>query len=110
MVRTEMIDKNRDVGKIVVIVTDGYSTDDIRTPSKQLQDNGVIIFGVVFGPDSPLKQCKMKGLTSNPASKYGIMVNYDQLVEQAEPIKPKICKGMSIIYLILERFRRGEVT
>ena len=82
-----LADKTRDVGKIIVMVTDGFSTDDIRTPSKQLQDNDVVIFAVAFGPDSPLKQCKMKNF------KYSSMVNYDQLVEQADPLKPKICKG-----------------
>uniref|UniRef100_A0A7M5UUT0 Uncharacterized protein n=1 Tax=Clytia hemisphaerica TaxID=252671 RepID=A0A7M5UUT0_9CNID len=92
LVRTEVIDKTRDVGKIVVIVTDGYSTDDIRTPSKQLQDNGVIIFGVAFGPDSPLKRRTMQDLVSRPTAKYNTLVNYDQLVESSLKIAKHVCE------------------
>ena len=99
MVRTEMIDKSRDVGKIVVIVTDGYSTDDIRTPSKQLQDNGVIIFGVAFGPDSPLKRRTMQDLVSRPTTKYNTLVNYDQLVESSLKIAKHVCEGKTSYHL-----------
>ena len=101
----EMIGKSiRDVSTIVVVISDGYSTDCVAEPSTKLrEDHGVVIYGVVFGKDSPLRRQTVQDLVSKPMTEHATEVNYDELMESSESLAQKICKGYRC-YLFLVLF------
>ena len=83
----------RKSAKIVLIVTDGYSSDDVVLPAVELRDMGVVMLGIGFGQDTPLMRYTLESMSSDPKNQYAFLLAYDRLVESVKDISNRVCLG-----------------
>ena len=83
----------RKSAKIVLIVTDGYSSDDVVLPAVELRDMGVVMLSVGFGQDTPLMRYTLESMSSDPKNQYAFLFAYDRLVESVKGISNRVCLG-----------------
>ena len=83
----------RKSAKIVLIVTDGYSSDDVVLPAVELRDMGVVMLGIGFGQDTPLMRYTLESMSSDPKDQYSFLFAYDRLVESVKDISNRVCLG-----------------
>ena len=83
----------RKSAKIVLIVTDGYSSDDVVLPAVELRDMGVVMLGIGFGQDTPLMRYTLESMSSDPKDQYAFLFAYDRLVESVKDISNRVCLG-----------------
>ena len=83
----------RKSAKIVLIVTDGYSSDDVVLPAVELRDMGVVMLGIGFGQDTPLMRYTLESMSSDPKNQYAFLFAYDRLVESVKDISNRVCLG-----------------
>lgn len=83
----------RKSAKIVLIVTDGYSSDDVVLPAVELRDMGVVMLSVGFGQDTPLMRYTLESMSSDPKNQYAFLFAYDRLVESVKDISNRVCLG-----------------
>ena len=78
------------VYKVLVVITDGVSTDDITQPAALLQDNGVLVFVVGIGENIDHSQIvqithgKQENTFKTEFSSLGLVINH---------IRGAVCKG-----------------
>ena len=78
------------VSKILVVVTDGVSTDDVTVPSALLNDNGVISFVVGIGKDYDRSQLTQIALA---VDKHVFTTEFSSFGEVAGNVREAICRG-----------------
>ena len=83
----------RKSAKIVLIVTDGYSSDDVVLPAVELRDMGAVMLSVGFGQDTPLMRYTLESMSSDPKNQYAFLFAYDRLVESVKDISNRVCLG-----------------
>ena len=83
----------RKSAKIVLIITDGYSSDDVVLPAVELRDMGVVVLGIGFGQDTSLMRYTLESMSSDPKDQYVFLFAYDRLVESVKDISNTVCLG-----------------
>lgn len=78
------------VSKILVVVTDGVSTDDVTVPSALLNDSGVTSFVVGIGKDYDRSQLTQIALG---VDKHVFTTEFSLLGEIAGNVREAICRG-----------------
>ena len=76
-----------------MIITDGYSSDDVVLPAVELRDMGAVMLSVGFGQDTPLMRYTLESMSSDPKDQYAFLFAYDRLVESAKDISNRACLG-----------------
>ncbi|KFV79533.1 von Willebrand factor A domain-containing protein 1, partial [Struthio camelus australis] len=91
-----------DVPKVLVWVTDGFSTDDISEPMQLLKDMGVTVFIVSTGRGNYLE---LSAAASQPPEKHLHFVDVDDL-----PIITKELRDAILDVIQANRFRAVDIT
>ena len=83
---------------VVIVLTDGTSVDDVKKPSKSLQDSGAEIYAIGLGDNISLGQ--LEEIASFPSTKYVYHGNYKDVVQIASQVVAQIydhhfCGGLS---------------
>jgi collagen type VI alpha len=86
------ISARKGVPKILVVMTDGRSHDDVVKPSQVLKRAGIQIVTVGLGKNYDLAQLKV--IASKPVTKHLITVDFPQLSDASKILQDLICKGM----------------
>lgn len=86
------ISARKKVPKILVVMTDGRSHDDVVKPSQVLKKAGVQIVTVGLGKNYDLNQ--LKAISSKPETKHLITVDFPDLPAASKTLQDLICKGM----------------
>ena len=76
-----------------MIITDGYSSDDVVLPAVELRDMGVVVLGIGFGQDTSLMRYTLESMSSDPKDQYVFLFAYDRLVESVKDISNTVCLG-----------------
>lgn len=84
------------VHRILLVMTDGESEngDDLTTPSKALQAQGVTIFSLGIG--DKVNEQQLKTIASDPDEDHVFKTGFNQLLQVVELIEAKACPGMVI--------------
>ncbi|EDO29839.1 predicted protein, partial [Nematostella vectensis] len=88
LVKTDMFNTARsNVPRMLLVMTDGRSSDDVVAPSRALRDIGVTILTLGLGSDYDLDQLKMI------ASGVDLVFEspFDQLPQMVEKVQQKAC-------------------
>ena len=81
-----------DARKVLIILTDGHSSDSVNQPSQQLKNIGVIIFSIGVG--SGVNEEQLETMASPPTDEHVYLLdNFDELSTLAEKISTKACNG-----------------
>ncbi|KAA0703512.1 Collagen alpha-6(VI) chain [Triplophysa tibetana] len=77
------------VPQIVVVVTDGDSTDDIKAPVEALRAKGIIIFAIGVGETN---STQMRSIASSPPERFVVNIeNYEALKELTTTMMKTVC-------------------
>ncbi|XP_048008437.1 collagen alpha-6(VI) chain isoform X1 [Megalobrama amblycephala] len=80
---------NEKVPQIVMVITDGDSTDDIKGPARDLQQKGIIIFAIGVGPTN---MTELKAIASTPPERFVVNIdNYQALQGLTTTMKEIVC-------------------
>ncbi|XP_072249472.1 collagen alpha-6(VI) chain-like [Leuresthes tenuis] len=80
------------VPQIVMIITDGKSNDDVLVPAQELQQQGVIVFGIAVGQAS-LQQ--LQQIVTQPSEFFLLAIdNYQALQTLTEQLLGTVCSSM----------------
>ena len=103
LVRTDIVNKVlcKDTSKVMVIISDGYSSDDISLPSLELRDSGVTIFSVGYGEETPFMRYTLETMASEPKSSHMLIMDYGEIIEGVGQLIATICQGYCIFLLVL---------
>lgn len=85
------------VPRVLIVLTDGASNDDVVTPSEALKSRGVIIFTVGLGKNFKMDQLNV--MASDPKEEHVFTVDFPQMETIVKAMQEKLCKGESL-YLI----------
>ena len=80
--------------KAVVIITDGYSSDDVTLPSIELRDMGVTVVSVGFGEETPYMKYALEAMASEPKDQHRLIFDYGDLMEGVSQVSAVICQGL----------------
>ncbi|EDO47555.1 predicted protein, partial [Nematostella vectensis] len=80
------------VPRILIVMTDGISSDDVAGPAKALRDMGVEIFALGIGKN--YDQGQLDSMGSDPKPDHVVTADFDKLDPVIQTIKDKACKGM----------------
>ena len=80
--------------KAVVIITDGYSSDDVTLPSIELRDMGVTVVSVGFGEETAYMKYALEAMASDPKDQHRLIFDYGDLMEGVSQVTAVICQGM----------------
>ncbi|XP_043116050.1 collagen alpha-6(VI) chain isoform X2 [Puntigrus tetrazona] len=80
---------NENVPQIVVLITDGQSSDDIKGPAEDLREKGIIIFAIGIGPTN---MTELKAIANRPSERFVVNIaNYQALQELTTTMKETVC-------------------
>ena len=79
--------------KLMMVITDGYASDDVTLSGVELRDLGVIMMGIGYGPETQLMRYTLESLSSDPKDQYTFVFGYDRLIESVQLIVKKACEG-----------------
>ena len=79
--------------KAVVIITDGYSSDDVTLPSIELRDMGTTVVSVGFGEETPYMKYALEAMASDPKDQHRLIFDYGDLMEGVSQVSAVICQG-----------------
>lgn len=80
------------VAKVLVVITDGVSTDDVTQPASLLDDNGVLVFVVAIGQDNDHTQLTQ---IAHGKPKHVFAAAFNSLGLVTNSIRGAICRGTS---------------
>ena len=80
--------------KAVVIITDGYSSDDVTLPSIELRDMGTTVVSVGFGEETPYMKYALEAMASDPKDQHRLIFDYGDLMEGVSQVSAVICQGL----------------
>ncbi|RXN11997.1 collagen alpha-1(XIV) chain-like protein [Labeo rohita] len=82
-----------DVPKIVILITDGKSQDDVLSPAQKLRDAGIELFAIGVG-DSDVNE--LRAIASPPEEKHMYYVDdFSMMSSIAEELNKSVCERIS---------------
>ena len=95
MAKDELFNNGRqDVPRVLVVLTDGRSNDDVVKPSAALRGTGVIIFPVGLGTNFKVEQ--LNAMASDPKGEHVFTVDFPQMDTIVTAMQEKLCKGKAV--------------
>ena len=79
------------VPKVVVVVTDGYSRDDVSKPALELRNMGVTIYSVGVG--CCFYEPQLNEMATDPDADHVVEVSFTKLPNITQSLREKICAG-----------------
>ena len=91
--KVELFDKTGrlDVPKVLIVMTDGKSTDDVVKPAKILSDANITVFAIGIGRKYDIQQ--LQQIASKPEIKYALTSDFNRLQELYTSIRDDTCRG-----------------
>ncbi|KAK3703105.1 hypothetical protein QZH41_003014 [Actinostola sp. cb2023] len=80
------------VPKVLVLMTDGRSNDDVIKPSQLLKNSGVQIVTLGLGTNYDIDQ--LKAIATKPVTGHVITVDFPQLTDATTTLQDYICKAL----------------
>ena len=93
--------------KAVVVVTDGYSSDDVTLPSIELRDMGVTVISVGFGDETPYMKYALEAMASDPKDQHRLIFDYGDVMEGVSQVTAVICQGMMLLIYLVDMMALG---
>ncbi|KAL9981497.1 hypothetical protein ACROYT_G010204 [Oculina patagonica] len=82
----------KDVPKVLIVITDGRSTDSVTDPAHRLKHCGVRIYGVGVGYNFDIKQLEM--MSSRPVSENVFIGPFNKLQYIRDDLVRSVCYGV----------------
>lgn len=79
------------VPRVLVVLTDGASHDDVVKPSEALRNTGVMIFSVGLG--THFKIAQLNAMASDPKGEHVFTVDFPQMATIITAMQEHLCKG-----------------
>ena len=91
--KSELFTKSARAGTphLLIVMTDGASSDPVSQPAKSLRDSGVTIYSIGIGKNFELQQ--LQEMASDPDSDHVFTADFTQLDSLVGRIKQRACKG-----------------
>ncbi|KAL9983699.1 hypothetical protein ACROYT_G005915 [Oculina patagonica] len=91
-VKTELFDKTgrQGVPKVLIVMTDGKSTDDVIKPAKVLSDANITVFAIGIGRNYDITQ--LQEIASKPEIKYALTSDFNRLNDLYTSIRDDACR------------------
>lgn len=81
-----------EIKKVLLILTDGYSSGQVSGPARQLKNSGVVIFSVGIGQSFSMQELRV--MASDPVNQHVITLgNFTELEHLAEQMSAQTCNG-----------------
>ena len=92
-VKVELFDKTgrQGVPKVLIVMTDGKSTDDVVIPANALNDANITVFAIGIGRNYDMQQ--LQQIASKPQIKYALTTDFNRLDELYTSIRDDACRG-----------------
>ena len=92
-VKTELFDKTgrEGVPKVLIVMTDGKSSDDVIKPAEQLSNANITVFAIGIGRNYDIVQ--LKQIASKPEMKYALTSDFNRLNDLYTSIRDDACRG-----------------
>lgn len=84
-------DVRQGVPRVLVVLTDGASNDDVVKPSEELRNARVVIFSVGLGTHFRLAQ--LNAMASEPKAEHVFTVDFPQMDTIVTAMQKTLCKG-----------------
>ena len=86
------VEKDRkDLPKVVVVVTDGHSQDNVSVPAQQLRDDGATI--ISLGVGCCFDENELNEMATDPDEKHVLEASFAELDKFKDAMKEQICSG-----------------
>ena len=79
------------VPRVLVVLTDGRSTDSVTQPSQELHAAGIIVYSLGIWNSYDINQ--LNDMASDPDSEHVSIADFDTLGTVVDNIKSKVCVG-----------------
>ena len=91
-------DVRQGVPRVLVVLTDGAAGDDVKQPSQELRNTGVIIISVGLGTLKRLNKFRnqLTAMASDPKQEHVFTADFPQMQTIITAIQDKLCKGKSV--------------
>ena len=83
--------EREDLPKVVVVVTDGRSQDNVSVPAQQLRDDGATI--ISLGVGCCFDEDELNEMASDPDEKHVLEASFSELDKFKDAMKEQICSG-----------------
>lgn len=92
-VKTELFDKTgrQDVPQVLIVMTDGRSTDKVTLPATELHNANITVFAIGIGRNYDMAQ--LKEIASKPDVKYALVSDFNRLNDLYASIRDDACRG-----------------
>jgi len=84
------------IPKILIVLTDGKSRDNVKDPAQRLRDLGVTIYAVGIG--SKINEDELKEMATDPDADHVFTSGFDDLGTIVQAIKNNICQGEDVSF------------
>ena len=81
----------KNLPKVVVVVTDGRSQDNVSVPAKQLRDDGATI--ISLGVGCCFDEDELNEMATDPDEKHVLEASFSELDKFKDAMKEQICAG-----------------
>ena len=86
------LNKDRvDLPKVVVVVTDGRSQDNVSVPAQQLRDDGATV--ISLGVGCCFDEDELNEMATDPDEKHVLEASFSELDKFKDAMKEQICAG-----------------
>ena len=91
--KAELFDKTgrEGVPKVLIVMTDGKSTDDVVKPATQLSNANITVYAIGVGRNYDMTQ--LKQIASKPDWKYALVSDFNGLNNLYTSIRDDACRG-----------------
>ena len=91
--KAELFDKTgrQGVPKVLIVMTDGRSTDGVVAPADALSAANITVFAIGIGRNYDMKQ--LQQIASKPEIKYALTSDFNRLNELYTSIRDDACRG-----------------
>lgn len=84
-----------EVPKVLIVMTDGKSTDNITLPAQKLHEANITVFAIGIGRNYDMGQ--LKEIASKPDTKYALTADFNRLNELYTSIRDDACRVNSTL-------------
>ena len=98
--KTELFDKTgrQGVPKVLIVMTDGKSTDDVIQPANILSVANITVFAIGIGRNYDMQQ--LQQIASKPDIKYALTSDFNRLNDLYTSIRDDACRGKHLVIMI----------
>ena len=82
------------IPKILIVLTDGKSRDNVKDPAQRLRDLGVTIYAVGIGNN--FNEDDLKEMATDPDADHVFTSGFNNLGTVVQAIKDKACQGEDV--------------